>query len=181
MSIFTNRAASSKEEAKEYTAALLGLVGQREPLDVLQQTESALRQKIAGVEPNRLTVPEAPGKWSVRQVMAHLADSELIFGWRLRMALAHDRPDIQGYDQDLWAEHLRYDEADVEQSLDTFAVLRRWNLRLLKAATPEQRKRYGVHAERGEESVEHMMKLYSGHDTLHITQIERILLAVSTA
>lgn len=178
MSIFTNRAASSKDEAKEYTAALIGLVGEREPLDALYHTEVALRHAVAGVAAERLAKPEAPDKWSVRQVLAHLADSDLVFGWRLRMALAHDRPPIQGYDQDLWAAHLHYDEVDVEQALQVFGTLRRWNLRLLKRASSEERERVGVHAERGEESVAHMMKLYAGHDTLHLHQIERILKAV---
>jgi DinB superfamily len=178
MSIFTNNAASSKAEAREYTAALIGLIGEREPLAVLQQTEVALREEIAVIDAARLSKPEAPGKWSVRQVLAHLADSEIVFGWRLRMALAHDRPDIQGYDQDLWAARLHYQEAEPGQSIETFAALRRWNLRLLLHASAEELARFGVHSERGEESVAHMIRLYAGHDTLHLRQIARILEAV---
>ena len=93
----------------------------------------------------------------------------------MRMVLAHDRPQITGYDQDAWADRLKYGEANAQESIAEFAVLRAGNLRLLRQATPEDMQRYGVHAERGEESVAHMMKLYAGHDLLHVNQIERIV------
>jgi uncharacterized damage-inducible protein DinB len=178
MSIFTNSAASSKEEAQEYTAALLGLVEDRNPLEVLQQTDSKLRAAIAGADDERLGRPEAAGKWSVRQVLAHLVDSDIVLGWRFRMILAHDRPEIQGYDQDLWAGRLHYDETDPTLALATFGVLRRWNLSLLARASAEDLARVGVHSERGEESVAHLIRMYAGHDTLHLRQIARILHAV---
>ena len=174
MSIFTNPAASSAAEAKEYIAAILGLLGDRAPLDVLRATEDELRRRVKDVPPARLLKREAPGKWAVNQVVQHLADSDLVWGWRLRMVLAHDRPQITGYDQDAWADRLHYDEADVADALDMFRVLRRANLRLLTRASAEELERVGVHSERGEESVAHMMKLYAGHDLLHLRQIDRI-------
>jgi hypothetical protein len=177
MSIFTNPAASSKEDAAAYTAALLELLGTQDPLTVLARTPTAVRE-LVGVDSPRLAQREAPGKWSVRQVLAHLADSELVGGWRFRMILAHERPPIQGYDQDAWANGLWYDEAPAELSLNVFSSLRQSNLRLLKRATPQQRKRVGVHSERGEESLEHLVKLYAAHDLLHLRQIERILAAI---
>jgi DinB family protein len=112
-------------------------------------------------------------------VLRHLADSDIVWGWRMRMVLAHLRPTLTGYDQDLWADRLKYAEADAEQSLREFAVLREGNLRLLTGASPEDLERVGVHAERGEESVAHMMKLYAGHDLLHLQQIERIRKSLS--
>ena len=175
MSVFTNPASASVEQASEYIAAILGLLGDQRPLDVLPRTETALRQRIAGHKRELLTWPEAPGKWSVAQVLQHLADSDLVWGYRLRMVLAHDRPALTGYDQDAWAERLRYGDADPEQALQDFSVLRRANLSLLERAAPEDLKRVGVHNERGEESVEHMMRLYAGHDLLHLRQIDRIL------
>jgi hypothetical protein len=178
MSIFTNPASSSKEDAAAYTAALLDLLGGQDPLTVLEQTPTSVRSLITPVDGERLQRPEAPGKWSVRHVLAHLADSELVGAWRYRMILAHDRPPIQGYDQDAWANHLWYDDAEPQLSLDAFSALRRWNLRILRAASPDELRRVGVHAERGEESIEHLVKLYAGHDLLHRRQIERILGAV---
>ena len=174
MSVFTNSASRSKEEAQAYTAAVLGLVGSEKPLEILAATESRLRDAIRGLSKAQLARREAPDKWSINHVLRHLADSEIVWGWRMRMALAHDRPPITGYDQDAWADKLGYGDADAEQSISEFAVLRAGNLRLLSRATPEDLKRVGVHAERGEESVAHMMKLYAGHDILHLNQIDRI-------
>ena len=108
------------------------------------------------------------------QVLQHLADSEVVWAWRMRLILAQDRPVITGYDQDLWAERLHYEDADPADALDTFAVLRRAKLRVLERASPQELKRVGVHAERGEESLEHLRRLYAGHDMVHLRQIERI-------
>lgn len=174
MSIFTNSAARSKEEAAAYTAAVLGLLGDKKPLDVLAKTPAALAKAIKGVSPKKLRTREAPGKWSIAQVLQHLADSDLVYGWRMRLILSHDRPAITGYDQDAWADRLDYEHADAKQALADFASLRASNLRILKKATPADLDRVGLHAERGEESVRHLMKLYAGHDLLHLNQIARI-------
>ena len=181
MSIFTNNMASAKEEAAGYTAAVLGLVENRDPLEVLRSAPSVLRELIAGVDPTVLARPEAPGKWSIRQVLAHLADSDVVLGWRLRMILAHDSPEITGYDQDLWAERLHYDDVDPQLAIDTYGTLRRWNLRLFENATDAELNRYGVHTERGKESVAHLIRMYAGHDILHQRQIQRILAALSVS
>ena len=179
MSIFTNPASSSREENAAYTAALLALLAEQDPVTVLEQTPAALREFIAGVDVAHLSQREAVGKWSVRHVLAHLADAELVGGWRYRMILAHERPQIQGYDQDAWANSMWYDEAEPGESVETFSVLRRANLRLIKRATPAQLRRVGLHEERGEENVEHLVKLYAGHDLLHRRQIERILTTIA--
>ena len=178
MSLLTGRAASAVEEAGAYTAALLDALGGRDPLDVLREMPAALRRAIDGVPAELLGVPEAPGKWSIRQVLQHLADSELVGGFRFRMILAHDRPRLMGYDQDAWAAALRYEDADVETSLGDFATLRRANLRILERTTEADRARVSLHAERGEESLGHMMRLYAGHDVVHLRQIARIRAAI---
>ena len=174
MSIFSNPAARSQEQATAYTTAVLELLGSREPLEVLRATPQALARSIDGLTAAQVGRPEAPGKWSMRQVLRHMADSDLVWGYRVRMILAHDRPAITGYDQDLWADRLHYDEADPQESLREFGVLRESNLRLLKHATPADLTRVGVHAERGEESVAHLIRLYAGHDLLHLRQLARI-------
>lgn len=179
MSVFTNPASSSKEQGRAYTAAILGLVGDGDPLTILRATADAIRVAIQGLTPDVLALHEAPGKWSIRQVVQHLADSEVVFAWRLRLVLAHDQPPITGYDQDLWAQRLGYDDVDIAEAIELFSVLRRSNLRLLDRATPDDRARYGIHAERGNESVAHMMKLYAGHDRLHLQQIARVRSAVT--
>ena len=175
MSVFSNRTIDPPQQRAKYAAAVLDLVGGRQPLDVLRETPEAARRAIEGLTPQQLRQAEAPGKWSIAQVLQHLADSDLVWGWRVRLILAQDRPPITGYDQDLWADRLHYADADADQALEELRVLRRGNLRLIERATPQDLKRVGVHSERGEESVEYLCGLYAGHDLLHLRQIARIL------
>ena len=95
------------------------------------------------------------------------------------MVLAHDRPELKGYDQDLWASRLHYGANDHREALGLFTALRRANLKLLTRASPEDYLRVSVHTERGEETLHHMVKLYAGHDLLHIRQLQRIMATVT--
>ncbi len=174
MSVLSNRSTDPPQERTAYAAAILDLLGGREPLAMLRETPDALGRAIDGLSRDQLRKPEAPGKWSIAQVLQHLADSDLVWGWRLRLILAHDRPTITGYDQDLWANRLHYSESDPAEALEMFGVLRRGNIRLIERATPEDLLRVGVHAERGEESVAHLCRLYAGHDLSHLRQLDRI-------
>jgi hypothetical protein len=175
MSVFTNPPSRSGEQAEAYTRALIELVGDRDPLEILGTSSLRLRGLLQGPSVEEVSRPEAPGKWSVRQVVRHLADSEVVWGYRLRMVLGQDRPPLTGYDQDSWARRLGYQEAPVREAVDEFDLVRRGNLRLLARTDSDDLERVGVHSERGEESVAHMIPLYAGHDLVHIRQIERIL------
>jgi hypothetical protein len=179
MSVFSNRSVDPPQERAKYADAILDLLADRDALAVLKDTPTALGPAIDGLSREQIHKAEAPGKWSIAQVLQHLADSDLVWGWRLRLILAHDRPTITGYDQDLWADRLHYADADAVDALETFGVLRRGNLKLIERATPDDLNRVGVHSERGEESVKHLIRLYAGHDLLHLKQIDRIRQAVS--
>lgn len=179
MSVFSNRSIDPPQERAKYPKAVLDLVGGREPLSVLRETPAALARAIEGLFPAQLRKPEAPGKWSIAQVLQHLADSDLVWGWRVRLILAQDRPTLTGYDQDLWAERLHYADADPQEALEQLHVLRRGNLNLIARATPQDLERVGVHSERGEESAGYLCGLYAGHDLLHLRQIDRIRRSVS--
>lgn len=181
MSVFTNPASGSREQGQAYTTAVLGLLGDRDPIATLKATPRALRRSTKGLSPRALRTPEAPGKWSIAHVLQHLADSDLVWGWRVRMILSHDRPPITGYDQDAWANQLRYSESRTEEALEQFEVLRRSNLRLIQRASPDDLQRVGVHEERGPESIAHLIRLYAGHDLLHLNQIARIRAALGRA
>jgi len=174
MSIFTNSAHSTPEERQAYSPAVVALLGEQDPLAVLTAALEALPLATAGLSTTQLTTPEVQGKWSIRDVVQHLVDSEIVWSFRMRMVLAQDRPSLTPYDQDLWASRLHYDSVDTNDALAEFDVLRRANLRLLALTSPTDRTRVGLHAERGEESVERMMRLYAGHDLLHLQQIARI-------
>jgi len=174
MSVFSNTSRDLPELRSQYAAAVLALVGDRQPIDVLRETPGAAARAVATLTPQKLRTPEAPGKWSIAHVLRHLADTDVVWGWRMRLILAQDRPPITGFDQDLWAERLDYANADPSESLETFAVLRRDNLRLIERATTEDLARVGVDAERGEESAGYLVRLYAGHDLLHLNQIDRI-------
>ncbi|HZU53350.1 MAG TPA: DinB family protein [Holophagaceae bacterium] len=157
-----------------YVAGLLDALGSRDPFEVLAGTPEALRGIVAGLNAEQEQRPEGPGTWSLRQTLQHLADSELVGAFRFRMILAHDAPELPGYDQDAWAQRLRYQEVDTAVSLGDFAAFRAANLRLLRRAAPEDLKRVMRHSERGDESLEKMISLYAGHDLVHLAQARRI-------
>ena len=159
MSEFSNPAATGVADAAAYTASLLKLLGERDPLEVMRDTPQKLSELVKDVPRDRLGAPETAGKWSIREVVQHLADSELNGSLRFRMVLAQDRPPLIGYDQDLWAQRLHYSESNVDDALAEFTSLRRANIRLLERANDADRARVGIHSERGEESLGHVMKL----------------------
>jgi len=162
-----------------YVNSLLQALGSREPLTVMAETPEALRRTVAELSREQDGTPERPVKWSVRQVVQHLADSELVGGFRFRMVLAHDAPELPAYDQDLWADRLRYQDSELATALEDFAMLRALNLRVLRRATPEDLKnRVMRHAERGDEPLGYMLSLYAGHDLVHLAQIRRIRQAI---
>jgi hypothetical protein len=174
MSIFSNPASSTPADIAAYVAALLDLLGDSDPVVILRQMPADLQRFLDTVPARVVVSPEAPGKWSIRDVIQHLADSELVGGFRLRMVLAHERPSLTGYDQDLWASRLRYCDVDVSDALEQFTVVRRANMRIWEHLSPADLARVGMHSERGEESLELMRRLYAGHDLLHLRQLERI-------
>jgi DinB superfamily len=92
MSVFTNPATGAAGHAAAYVAAVLDLLGDRDPIAVLREMPAALRRSVEGLSSGELRQPERPGKWSVGQILQHLADSEVVWAWRMRLILAQDRP-----------------------------------------------------------------------------------------
>jgi hypothetical protein len=180
MSQFANPASTAAgPQAESYASAVIRALGSRDPLEVMREMPDKLAAIIREVPPNLIGIPEAPGKWSIGEVIQHLADSERNGSFSFRMVMSQDRPDIPAYDQDLWAERLRYSELNVDDALEEFSALRRSNVRLFERASDADLARVGMHSERGEESLGYMLKLYAGHDIVHLRQIERIRRAVS--
>lgn len=167
------------DEPGEYAQTLLNRLGTRDPLEVLAESGPAIRAMFEGMLDEIARKPEKPGKWSMLEIAHHLADSEIVTGFRMRMILAHDQPPIVAYDQDAWASSLRYRDARLADVLHQFDALRDANLRLARTLDPVQLGRYGIHAERGGESVGYLLRLIAGHDLVHRDQLERVARAVS--
>jgi DinB superfamily len=178
MTSFSNPAGQAAAAAGEYVRALLQLLGPRDPFEVMEEQLPWLEARLRPMADTALRKPEAPGKWSVIAVVQHLADTELVIGFRGRMVLSEDRPVLQGYDQDRWATTGRYHAAQLDAALGQLRGLRTTNLRLWRSLRPDELERVGIHSERGEESIIHMLRLAGGHDLVHRRQIERILAAV---
>jgi hypothetical protein len=177
---FANPAGNAPAAASGYVRALLDLLGSRNPIEILGELLPWLDQRLRGASEAVLRRPEKPGKWSTIAVIQHLADSDLVAGFRLRMVLTEERPALQGYDQDRWASELRYADVGLTQALDQLGGLRAANLDLWRRLSPTQLERVGLHSERGPESAGHLIRLMAAHDLVHRRQIDRILAAVGT-
>ena len=172
---FSNPAGNASAAATGYVRALLDLLGSRDPLEVMTELVPWLEARLLTGSESALRKPEAPGKWSVVQVVQHLADSDLVAGYRIRMVVAENSPPLQGYDQDRWAREFQYDQVPLTAALDQLRSLRTANLRLWNRLTSDQLERVGVHSERGPESAGHILRLMGAHDLVHRRQIDRIL------
>lgn len=148
-------------------AADLGL---QEPLVVIGATAPKLQSLVARIHPDRLRRPMAPGKWSVRDVLCHLADTEIGFAFRLRQALAEPHHVIQPFDQDGWAR--MYAAYDAPAAIAVFSALRAWDVALLRAVPPEEFSRPVTHPERGEMTFRTIVETMAGHDLHHLEQLE---------
>ncbi len=163
------------ETPQQYTQRILTTLGERDPINILQETPAKLAEMLKSQPPNTLHHRPAPGKWSVAEILAHLSDAEMVVGFRVRLIVGQPGVPIQAFDQDVWAAFSHYEQIPVLESLERLTVQRRANVRLLRSLTPEQLQQYGVHSERGRESVEHTIKMWAGHDLNHRAQVERIL------
>lgn len=162
------------DDPQGYQRFLLSKLGDDDPAEVQRATPSALRALFQQAG-ERLRRPSAPGEWSVLQVGGHILDGELVASARYRWILAHDKPPLVGYDQDLWVEQLRHNDDDPDELLGLFETMREANLGLWKRSSPEERARVGIHAERGPESYELTFRLMAGHDRNHLGQARAVL------
>jgi hypothetical protein len=160
-----------------YQRHLLSLLGDDDPVAVQTATIGAWRDLVAEAGDAVGTRPE-PAEWSVLECLGHAADAEIVYAGRYRWIVAHDEPPLVGYDQDLWVERLRHGQDDPNDLLEVFEVLRRANLALWERTTEGERSRFGVHAERGLESLDLSFRLIAGHDRFHLDQARRALAAV---
>jgi len=139
---------------------------------VIETTALELHRLAGRIGAARMTRAPAPGKWSARDILCHLADSEIVFAFRLRQALAENHHRIQPFDQEQWAR--TYGSAPADAALATFEAVRNWNVALLKSVTPEQLARPVNHPERGDMTFATIVETMAGHDLNHLKQLEAI-------
>jgi len=146
------------------------LAGQ-DPVHVLSATATRLAELSQSIGTAGINQPIAPGKWSPGEILIHLADCELAFGFRYRQTLAENNHTVQPFDQDKWASS--YAAYDAAQALDTFAALRRWNLALIQQLSPDEMAKGVTHPERGQETLRTLIEISAGHDINHLKQLEK--------
>ncbi|MGH2691090.1 MAG: DinB family protein [Actinomycetota bacterium] len=162
------------DEAAEYQRFILSKLGDDDPAMVQAETPGVLTHLFdeAG---DRIRTRPAPDDWSVLEVAGHMLDAEVVSSARYRWILAHDEPRLVGYDQDLWVDRLRHNEADPDDLLAFFEALRTANLALWTGSSEAERARVGIHEERGPESFELTFRLIAGHDRNHLAQARQAL------
>jgi hypothetical protein len=144
-------------------------LGNQDPMRVLAETPARLQQLAASLR-GQINTPRAPGKWSPREILCHLADCEIDDAVRYRRALADDNYIIQPFNQERWAKS--YEVYTAKHAIQLFTVVREWNLALLRSLTVDQLARAVTHPERGTMLLKTMIETAAGHDLNHLTQLE---------
>jgi uncharacterized damage-inducible protein DinB len=163
-----------QETPQQYIQRMLGYIAGQDPLKIQQSTPKKLAAALKGLTKKRLDRRPAPGKWSITEILAHLADTELVAGWRMRLILGQNGAPVHAFDQDVWAGAFHYQKMDPKKSLERFRVLREANVALLKSLSKEQWDSYGMHEERGKETIVHIVRMFAGHDVNHLGQVEQL-------
>ncbi len=161
-------------EIKAYMKRIEDQLEGRDPVKVQAATYKKLVKLVEGLSARELDYARAPDRWSIRDIIGHLADGEIANSYRYRKILAEDRPKIEGYDQEAFTERLRKQKEPVRDALERFRILREANLKLIRSTPKSDWERYGMHAERGKESFGRIVILLAGHDINHLKQIEAI-------
>ncbi len=173
----TTAPAIEKGDTAAYQQKLMGLLGNRDPIEVMSKTADVLAGFVETKSPELMRTRPFPGKWTPNEIIGHLSDSEWVYGYRIRLILCQDKPVILGMDQDLWVAGQRHNDRQPKELLTTFRNLRAANIELWRRMMPSDLLRVGRHNERGEESLGVMLKMNAGHDLSHIDQITRYVQA----
>jgi DinB superfamily len=166
-------------EFELYRQELLAALGADDPVDVLRTTLAEVEGIADGASVEALSHQPTPGEWSPREVFAHLADSDLVTGMRVRMVVTQDRPVLVGYDQEAWTRRFGSLDADARETIERWQGLRRANIRIYESLSEQDWQRVGVHTERGDESALLTVRLQAGHDRMHLDQVRRGLAAAA--
>jgi len=160
-------------DPESYIAAIIAKAEGRDPLEVLAETPALFAGRLSSHSDTELRSRPFDGKWTPLEVFGHLRDAEWVYGYRSRAIFCDDQPTILGMDQDKWVSRQEHNEADPAELLEEFSTLRKFNLRLWRSLTAEDLERFGVHNERGEETLGRLLPMLAGHDRWHLDQFDR--------
>ena len=163
------------ETAEQYRNRMKSHLEGHDPLALMTAAPKKLESLLKGVSAAKIRRRPSPGKWSIAEIVLHLADVEIVAGYRIRVILGDPGGPIQAFDQDAWAEKMDYQKRDVRKALEMYRSLRQANVALLKSLTEAQWQQYGLHSERGQENIETIVRMFAGHDVNHREQVKRIL------
>jgi hypothetical protein len=162
-------------DSNQYKAQLEEYTEGQDPLVMQSNTPRLLAKLIEEVPQQELQRRPSPDKWSVAEILAHLAEDEVASAWRYRQMLENSGCVLSAFDQDEWARRGDYASWKPADSLQLFRLLREANLRLLEKLKPEEWMRHGVHAERGKITIKDLARHMARHDINHVDQIRTIL------
>ncbi len=163
-----------------YRNRLLGNLGSKDPFRVLRRTPKELQILLDRVPPKRLLLKLTTASWSITEIVAHLAETELVLGWRYRSIAERSGIPIQSFDQNVWCTNARYGFIPIRESLAMFTVLRSMNIKFLTGLPDRVLSYYGMHDERGKETLRQIIRLEAGHDLNHLMQIQKIIRSANT-
>jgi uncharacterized damage-inducible protein DinB len=147
-------------------------LGGRDAKQTISETPDQLAELVRKLGPNGMQRSSGPGKWTIAEILCHLADTEIAFAFRLRQALAEPHHTIQPFDQDAWARN--YSQLDGRAALETFSALRRWNAAFIEATPQEYYAKPVTHPERGTMSFQTLVETMAGHDINHLRQLQAL-------
>jgi uncharacterized damage-inducible protein DinB len=162
-------------DTADYLSRIADYVRGKDPLEVQKQTPAVLAELVGNASREQLTRRPGENKWSIGEILAHLAEDEIATAWRYRQIVEHSGLHLAGFDQELWARMGDYASRAPDESLALFRLLRNANLQFLHQITPEQWECFGIHAERGRITIRDLVVHMAGHDANHIGQIRGML------
>jgi len=168
---------ATPETLDQYTRRILSYADGGDPRAILRKTPVRLSRRVGAATRRRLTSRPAPGKWSVGEILSHLSEVEMLWGYRLRAVYERSGIPLVGMDQDAWARNSRYRRIDPRRALETFVALRRANVAFIDGIPRKELKRWGAHSQFGRLTLAKMISLMAGHDLNHTRQVEERLAA----
>lgn len=146
----------------------------RDPAEILRATPARLNKALGAMTPEQIEYKPAPNKWSVREIMCHLADCEIVWAWRLRLIYGADNTAMQPFEQDPWAAAYNGNGYTLDAARATWNAVRQWNLALIDGLTDDQKQRPAHHPELGDITLWTVVEIAAGHDLHHLKTLERL-------